>query len=270
MLQSFKAHEGEIVKILFHPKGKNLVTIGTDNQIKLWSLDGQLLKNWQGHENINQSAIPLDPIKDVIFSPDGNKIVTIGGIDKQVKVWDLEGNLLKNWQTDDNLLTSINFSPDGQILATAGDKTVKLWNLEGKLLQTLSGHLANIASVSFSPDGKIIATASADQTVKLWYSHSGKILRTLHHHDNVYSVNFSPDRQILVSASADKITFWSLDGQLLHTLQGNQGNNILEVNFSSDGNIIASVDVKNNIILWNLDINDLQHRVHDWFSDYSS
>ncbi len=270
LLQSFKSHEGEIVKIIFQPKGKSLVTIGTDNQIKLWSLDGQLLKNWQGYESVNKSAIPLDPIKDVIFSPDGNKIVTIGGIDKQVKVWDLEGNLLKNWQTDDNLLTSIHFSPDGQILATAGDKTVKLWNLEGKLLQTLSGHLANIASVSFSPDGKIIATASADQTVKLWDSHSGKILRTLPHHDNVYSVDFSPDRQILVSASADKITFWGLDGQRLHTLQGNQGNNILEVNFSSDGNIIASVDDKNNIILWNLDMNDLQHRVHDWFSDYSS
>ena len=270
LLRSFKAHEGEIIKVLFNPKAQNIVTIGTDKQIKLWNLDGKLLKNWQGHESVNKSAIPLDPVKDVIFSPDGNNLVTIGGIDKQVEVWNLDGTLLKSWQTEDNLLTSINFSPDGQILATAGDKTVKLWNLEGKLLQTLTGHLANIASVRFSPDGKIIATASADQTVKLWHSHTGKLLRTLQQNDNVYGIDFSPDNQVLVSASADKITFWSLDGQLLHTLQGNQGNNILEVNFSFDGNIIASVDVKNNIILWNLDINNLQHCVRDWFSDYSS
>ncbi|MDZ8091574.1 MAG: CHAT domain-containing protein [Nostoc sp. DedQUE05] len=269
LLGSFNAHEGEIIKVLFHPTGKNLVTIGVDNQIKLWNLDSKLLKSWQGHKKANNSIFDkiYNPIQDASFSPDGKNIVTIGGIDKQVKIWNLQGTLLKSWQTNSNLLTKINFSPDGKILATAGDKTVKLWNLEGKLLQILSGHENNIASVIFSPDGKIIATAGIDKTVKLWHSKSGKLLRSLQHNERVYSVSFSPNNQVLVSASGDKINFWSLTGKLLYTLQGHQSN-ISEVNFSSDENIVASVDINNHIIIWNLDINDLQQRSCHWLNDY--
>ncbi|MBD2680927.1 MULTISPECIES: CHAT domain-containing protein [Nostoc] len=269
LLGSFNAHEGEIIKVLFHPTVKNLVTIGVDNQIKLWNLEGKLLNSWQGHEKANNSISDkiYNPIQDASFSPDGKNIATIGRIDKQVKIWNLQGTLLKSWQTNSNLLTKINFSPDGKILATAGDKTVKLWNLEGKLLQTLSGHKDNIADAIFSPNGKIIATAGIDKTVKLWHSDSGKLFRTLQHNESVYSVGFSPNNQILVSASAAQINFWNWDGKLLNILQGHQGN-ISEVNFSSDGNIITSVDVNNRVILWNLDINDLQQHSCDWLRDY--
>ncbi|MBD2777456.1 eIF2A-related protein [Iningainema tapete] len=266
LLRSFNAHEKEIVKVLFNPTGTNFVTIGIDNQIKLWNLEGKLLKSWQAHESVNNSVIPLDPIKDISFSPDGKTLATIGGIDKQVKLWSIEGNLLKSWQTNDYWITSINFSPDGKTLATAGDKTVKLWNLEGKLLQ-IQGHQDNIAAVSFSQDGKYIATASADKTVKLWQRDTGKLLH-LTHKDNVYSISFSPDGQYLVSASKDKtLNFWTLDGKLIYTLPGHQSD-IKEVNFSQDGRILASVDIKNNVILWNMDINDLQQRGCDWLHDY--
>ncbi len=268
VLETFNAHEGKIIKVLFHLTGKNLVTIGVDNQIKLWNLDGKLLNSWQGHEKDNNSIFDLyDPIQDVTFSPDGKNIATIGGIDKQVKIWNLQGTLLKSWRTDYNSITKINFSPDGKTLATAGDKTVKLWNLEGKLLQTLSGHQGNIASVIFSPDGKIIATAGIDKTVKLWHSDRGKLLRSLQHNESVYSIGFSPNNQVLISASGDKINLWSLTGKRLYTIQGHQSN-ISEVNFSSDGNIIASVDVNDRVIIWNLDINDLQQRSCHWLHDY--
>ncbi|MBR8840575.1 MAG: CHAT domain-containing protein [Stigonema ocellatum SAG 48.90 = DSM 106950] len=274
LLQSINSHEGEIVKILFSPNGTTFVTISKDNQIKLWNLEGNLLKSWQGHEGVNNSiphrdsytetpTISFDPIQDVSFHPDGKTLATIGGIDKKVKLWDLEGNLLTSWETHDGLVTSINFSPDGKTLATSGDKTVKLWNLDGKLRQTLQGHQNNISSVIFSPDGKMIATASDDKTVKLWDG-NGKLLRTLDHKDNVYSISFSPDSQLLVSGNKDKtLNIWSVDGKLMYTLEGHQ-NSISEVHFSTDGNIIASVDVDNNIILWNLDINDLQQRSSYW------
>ncbi|NJM22899.1 MAG: hypothetical protein HC907_31455, partial [Richelia sp. SM1_7_0] len=146
------AHEQEIIKVLFSPDGKVIVSIGKDNQIKLWNLEGKLLKSWQGHGN-NGSLILL-PIKDISFSPDGRTLVSIGGMDKQVKLWNLSGELLKKWQVSHQLMTSINFSPDGKMVVAAFDNTVKIWNLNGKLLSTLSGHTENIAFVSLSPDGK--------------------------------------------------------------------------------------------------------------------
>jgi WD40 repeat protein len=45
---------------------------------------------------------------------------------------------------------------------------VRLWKIDGKLLKTLKGHKSAVSHASFSPDGKTIASASADGTVILW------------------------------------------------------------------------------------------------------
>ena len=149
-------------------------------------------------------------------------------------------------------VNSANFSPDGQIIATAsGDHTVKLWSSEGQLLHTLKGHKGWITSVSFSPDGQIIATASGDTTVKLWSS-EGQLLHTLKGHTkDVHSVSFSLDGKMIATASEDKtVILWSSEGQLLQTIAHQDG--VSSVSFSPDGKAIASAIYKPPIItLWN-------------------
>ncbi|KAB8317003.1 hypothetical protein SD81_024120, partial [Tolypothrix campylonemoides VB511288] len=46
------------------------------------------------------------------------------------------------------------------IASASNDKTVRLWNVQGQLLKTLNGHSDRVIGVSFSPDGKTIASAS--------------------------------------------------------------------------------------------------------------
>ncbi|OKH34173.1 hypothetical protein NIES2101_39415 [Calothrix sp. HK-06] len=255
------AHKGKIVKVIFNHTGNSIASIGTDNQIKLWNLEGKLLKSWQGHSG--NSILPYNPIQDISFHPNGKILATIGGIDKQVNWWNLEGTLIKNWQ-DDNKITSIIFSSDGT-LATAG-AVVKLWSQEGKLLRTLQGHTENITSMTFSQDGKYIVTASNDKTVKIWQN-NGTLLQNLPHPNNVYSVAISPDNQLVVTSTIDKtIHFCSFDGTLLHTIAELE-DVVNEVGFSSDGKMLAFADL-NKVTLWNLDLNYLQRQTCNWLGDY--
>ncbi|WP_199321135.1 AAA family ATPase [Microcoleus sp. FACHB-831] len=235
-----QGHSKDIIRVSFSPDGKALASASLDGTLKLWSIDGKLLKTLKGAISIS-------------FSPDGKTLASASG-GKTVKLWNIDGKLLKTLTGHSEGVWNATFSPDGKTIASAGDdKTVKLWSIDGKLLKTLTGHSEGVWNATFSPDGKTIASASFDKTVKLW-SLDGKLLKTLTgHSEGVWNATFSPDGKTIASASFDKtVKLWSLDGKLLKTLTGHS-DAATSATFSPDGKILASASYDKTVKLWSLD-----------------
>ena len=159
-------------------------------------------------------------------------------------------------------ITSIDFSPNGEILASGsedfGKKNdfIKLWDVKtGKEIKTLQGHSTGVTSVDFSPDGEILTSGGRDNTIRLWNVKTGKEIKTLQgHSSDVTSVDFSPNGEILASGSRDGfIKLWDVKtGKDTKTLKGHP-TGVTSVDFSPNGEILASGGRDGFIKLWDIE-----------------
>ena len=252
-LRSLEGHKDGINSVRFSHDGKELISAGKDGTIRRWrSQDGVQLRAFSVKQK--NSSQPLE-IEDATLSPDGKRIASASQ-DKgnPLKLWDLNGNELKNLSGHSDVVGRVEFSPDGKTLASASwDGTIKLWNLAGNELETFKGHQGRVYSVSYSPDRHTIASASEDRTVKLWSLDVSSLVTVFRgHKEAVNRVSFSPDGQTIASASDDKtVKLWSRDGTLQNTLQ--HTDMVTDVSFSPNGRTIASASQDKTIKLWGTD-----------------
>ncbi|MFL9457291.1 MULTISPECIES: AAA-like domain-containing protein [Nostocales] len=214
---------------------------GEDRTVKLWDLDGTLLKSLKGHS---------DAVESIAISPDGSTIASASD-DKTVKLWTADGTLLRTIKGHSDEVEAVAIGPDGKMLATASDdKTVKLWKMDGTLVRTFKGHRDEVEGVYFSPNGNTIASVSADRTIKLW-NLDGTLKATLIGHSNqVEGIAISSDGNVIASASRDKtIKVWRPDGTLLTTLRGHDAG-VKEVAINPITKMIASASRDNTVRFW--------------------
>ncbi|WP_427158566.1 hypothetical protein ACQFX9_22265 [Aliinostoc sp. HNIBRCY26] len=239
-----KGHQDWVRSVSFSPDGKTIATASSDRTARLWTTDGQLLRELKGHQG---------SVWGVSFSPDGKTIATASS-DRTARLWTTDGQLLRELKGHQGSVWGVSFSPDGKTIATASsDRTARLWTTDGQLLRELKGHQGIVWGVSFSPDGKTIATASDDRTARLWTT-DGQLLRELKGHQGiVWGVSFSPDGKTIATASDDRTArLWTTDGQLLRELKGHQGF-VYSVSFSPDGKTIATASDDRTARLWTTD-----------------
>jgi dipeptidyl aminopeptidase/acylaminoacyl peptidase len=112
----------------------------------------------------------------------------------------------------DSIVFSVDFSPDGQYLASGcRDGLIKVWDAHTgqphrsfRASARIPGSTDNMVfSVAFSPNGKRLAAACSDGSVQIWDLLAGqKALEWTAHGSPVDYVRFSPDGRRLASMSA--------------------------------------------------------------------
>ena len=146
------------------------------------------------------------------------------------------------------VITSLDYSPDGSLIAVAGFHEVLLHKADGSgLAGRLIGLSERLQTVRFSPDGKLLAVAGGRPArmgeVQIWDVEKRKLVVSVPiGYDTVYGANWSPDGT-LVSFGCPDNTVRAVEAatgkQILQ--QGSHNDWVLDTVFSTNGSHIVSV-----------------------------
>jgi WD40 repeat protein len=219
--------EKPVRTVALSPHNMQLATAGEDQLVHTWGVaDGAPQEVFTGHGG---------SVASLVYTGE-NSLVSVAA-DKQAIGWSLNpewtlertiGGVGKSEFVD--RVISLDFSPDGKLLATGGGEPsrsgeLKLWNVaDGKLARELTdAHSDTVFGVDFSADGKYLASSAADKFVKVFEVDSGKFVRSFEGHTHhVLGVSWQADGKTLASAGADNvIKIWNFEtGEQKRTIQG--------------------------------------------------
>ncbi|MEG4282577.1 hypothetical protein QUB68_05570 [Microcoleus sp. A006_D1] len=192
-------------------------------------------------------SIPINfEVSCVAISPEGHKLAfacksSIEGNIETIVVSEIDsiinnGLSCKNLAKVNHIVSSLAFSPDGEMLVSCYLNGISIWNLTTKREKFIS---LSIHDFAITPDSKKLVTA-VDEEVLVWDIKTGELLQKFTGNwDYTFSVAISPDNDTIASSCKRLVLLSSMKTGEQEVLQGPM-HSIRFVAFSHDGSLVVN------------------------------
>jgi len=285
-LAELRGHGDIVESAAFAPDGKTVVTSGDDGTIRVWAVasdpidaelaapDNRVLRDvdfdergdrivaasedltaplWDAHSErllwaFRHAQGADEWVESAKFSHDGSLVVTAGD-DGTAKIWRSSSRTLLATlgQPGDPPLYDATLSPDGRLLATAGqagaaDKAViRVWRWRRpKEVLTLRGFRGRANGVAFSSNGDLLAGAGGNR-VRVWRIADGAPVAVLRGRGELTSVAFAPSNALIGAGSfSGAALLWDLRSKKRIARLAGHSDTVAAVAFSANGRFLAT------------------------------
>jgi WD40 repeat protein len=198
--------------VAFAPDGSQLASGGfRDGTVRIWPLRPE-----SGETNrIVFQAGRNDPVWDVDFSPDGQRLL-VGQHSGRVHVVPLDGGPARLLEGRKGQAMTVAFGPQGRLAAASGgqwtpeERVIHVWDLETgrtRILDAGDGHF--IRHIRFLRDGRLLSVTDAGGGLRLWdvEEERSTLLR-----EGTCKFALSPDERYVFAGCWEGSRHWTQEG----------------------------------------------------------
>ncbi|CAI2302965.1 unnamed protein product [Caenorhabditis sp. 36 PRJEB53466] len=247
-----KGHKGAVMDVKFSADSTRLVSGSVDKTVRVWDMEtGACIRNFKSHTDF-VNAVDVNrrgPEMICSASDDGTAMVhdfrskeavkkfgskyqqtavtfndpsddvICGGIDNQIKVWDMRRDDIKYVLSGHrDTVTSLSVSHNGNfLLSNSMDCSLMTWDVRpfvpaqrfiNKYQGLVHNFEKNLLKCGWSPSDKYITAGSSDRFAYVWnVSTRAPVYKLPGHLGSVNCTDLHPTQQILLSAGSDKTVF---------------------------------------------------------------
>jgi WD40 repeat protein len=239
--------QGGVFSLAFSRDGSYLVSAGTDPEIRVWDLAGQL----HPAEELTGSSGPLVAVADA-----GDAGLLAAGREDRLTSWDsATGRLRNSWTAGHGELRAAACSADHRTVFTAGrDGMVRAWNIESaKLLHAWRAHQGAVQAMAFMARDAGLVTAGQDGAVVVWNAPRGTQRRVLAKPGSAMRCLAASADGLLAAGTADgQIRLWNATtGQPQRTPRGHE-QEVTSLVFYAGGTRLASSSADTTAKVWDV------------------